>query len=72
MKKVIVTEILLYSIFLKKTRIIEKKLGCKFIKINTSNAKKVYDLDYKDGNIEPIIDEFKKKRSKRTRKKLIE
>ena len=56
----------------KRQKALEKKLGCKFIKINTSNAKKVYDLDYKDGNIEPIIDEFKKKRSKRTRKKLIE
>ena len=24
----------------------EKKLGCKFIRINTSNAKNSYDLDY--------------------------
>ena len=29
----------------KKTRGIKKKLGCKFIRINTSNAKKGYDTD---------------------------
>ena len=28
-----------------KTRGIKKKLGCKFIRINTSNAKKGYDTD---------------------------
>ena len=72
MKKVIVTEILLYSIFLKKTRIIEKKLGCKFIKINTSNAKNGYDLDYEVGNVQAFIDEFKNKKIKELEDKIKE
>ena len=40
----------------------EKKLGCKLIRINTSNVKNGYDLDYKVGNIETFIDEFKIKK----------
>ena len=32
--------------WIKKTRSTRKKLGCKFIRINTSNAKNGYDLDY--------------------------
>ena len=62
MKKDIMTEIL----FLKKKRqeALEKKLGCKFIRINTSNAKNGYDLDYEVGNIEEFIDEFKNKKIK--------
>ena len=28
----------------------QKTFGCKFIRINTSNAKKGYDLDYEVGN----------------------
>ena len=35
----------------KKTKNIRKKLGCKFIRINTSNAKNGYDLDYEVGNV---------------------
>ena len=38
----------------------EKKLGCKFIRTNTSNAKTGYDLDHEVGNIETFIDEFKR------------
>ena len=66
MKKDILTEIL----FLKKKDIKyqKKKLGCKFIRINTRNAKNDYDLDPEVGNIEAFIDEFKNKK-KRTRKK---
>ena len=45
----------------KRQKALEKKLGCKFIRINTSNAKNGYDLDYKVGNIEGFIDEFKNK-----------
>ena len=41
----------------------------KFIKINTSNAKNDYDLDYEVGNIETFIDEFKNKKIKRVRKR---
>ena len=41
MKKVILTE--------------KKNLGCKFIIINTSNAKNGYDLDYEADNINSKI-----------------
>ena len=63
MKKEILTEIL----FLRKKRqeALEKKLGCKFIRINTSNPKNGYDLDYEVGNIEVFIDEFKNKKKKK-------
>ena len=37
-----------HSIFEEKRQeALEKKHGCKFIEINTSNAKNGYDLDYK-------------------------
>ena len=48
----------------KKTKSIKKKLGCKFIRINTSNAKNGYDLDYEVGNVQAFIDEFKNKKIK--------
>ena len=48
MKKDILTETLFLK---KKTKSIRKKLGCKFIRINTSNAKNGYDLDYEVGNV---------------------
>ena len=54
MKKDILTEIL----FLRKKTRSTKKLGCKFIRINTSNAKNLYDLDYEVGTVEAFIDEF--------------
>ena len=44
----------------KRQKTIEKKLVCKLIRINTSNAKNDYDLDYEVGNIHAFIDEFKK------------
>ena len=34
-----------------KERSLEKKLGCKFIRINTSNARKGYDTDYEVSKI---------------------
>ena len=43
----------------KRQKALEKKLGCKFIRINTSNAKNGYDLDYEVGNVQVFIDEFK-------------
>ena len=43
MKKDILTETLLLR--KKRQEALEKKLGCKFIRINTSNAKNSYDLD---------------------------
>ena len=48
----------------KKTKSIRKKLGCKFIRINTSNAKNGYDLDYKIGNVQAFIGEFKNNKIK--------
>ena len=48
----------------KKTKGIRKKLGCKFIRINTSNAKNGYDLDYKIGNVQAFIGEFKNNKIK--------
>ena len=54
-------------IFEKIQKALEKKLGCKFIRINTSNARNGYDLDYEVGNIEAFIDEFKNKRQKTRR-----
>ena len=56
----------------KRRKALEKELGCKFIRINTSNAKNGYDLDYEVGNIEAFIDEFKNKKIKELEKKLIE
>ena len=43
----------------KRLEALEKKLGCKFIRTNTSNANNGYDLDYEVGNIQAFIDEFK-------------
>ena len=60
MKKDILTEILFLRKKDKKHQ--KKKLGCKFIRINTSNAKNGYDLDYEVGNIEAFFDEFKNKK----------
>ena len=56
----------------KRQKALERKLGCKFIRINTSNAKNGYDFDYEVGNIEAFIDEFKNKKIKELEKKLIE
>ena len=53
------------NLFLKKkTRGIRKKLGCKFIRINTSNAKKGYDTDYEVSKIQIFISEFRTKKIK--------
>ena len=47
------------SIFKKKGKKYQKKkLGCEFIRINTSNAENGYDLDYEVNGIEAFIDEF--------------
>ena len=54
----------------KRQKALEKKLGCKFIRINTSNAKNGYDVDYKAGNIETFIDKFKNKKIKELEKEI--
>ena len=56
----------------KRQKAIEKKLCCKFIRINTNNAKNGYDLDYEVGNIEAFIDEFKNKKIKELEDKIKE
>ena len=55
----------------KRQKALGKKLGCKFIRINTSNAKNGYDLDYEVGNVQAFIDEFKNKKIKKLEKPLI-
>ena len=55
----------------KRQKALEKKLGCKFIRINTSYAKNGYDLDYEVGNVQAFIDEFKNKKIKKLEKQLI-
>ena len=55
----------------KKQKALEKKLGCKFIKINPSNAKNGYDSDYEVGNVQAFFDEFKDKKIKKLEKQLI-
>ena len=54
------------NLFLKKKRqeALEKKLGCKFIRINTSNAKKGYDTDYEVSKMQIFASEFKDKEIK--------
>ena len=48
----------------KRQEALEKKLGYKFIRINTSKAKNGHDLDYGVGNIEAFTNEFKNKKIK--------
>ena len=64
MKKDILTDTL------KKTDTLQKN-DCKFIRINTTNAKNGYDLDYEVGNVKTFIDEFKIKKIKKLEKQLI-
>ena len=53
----------------KRQKALEKKLGCKFIRINTSNAENGYDLDYEVSDREAFIDEFNKKKIKKQEEK---
>ena len=55
----------------KRQKAQEKKIGCKFIRLNTSNAKNGYDLDCEVGNVQAFINEFnnKKLRNQKKRKK---
>ena len=50
----------------KRQKALEKKLACKFIRINTS---KHYDEDYEIGRIQTFISKFKKRLLKKNRKK---
>ena len=53
-----------YTFEEKRQEALEKKLGCRFIRINTSNATSGYDLDYEVGNIEAFIESSKIKKQK--------
>ena len=70
MNKTTKTEIL----FLKKKRqeALEKKLGCIFIRINTSDAKRGYDTDYEVSKIQILISKFKEKKLKEKESKIKE
>ena len=43
----------------KRQEVLEKKLGCKFIRINTSDAERGYDTDYEVSKIQTFISKFK-------------
>ena len=49
----------------KRAKALEKKLVCKFIRINTNNAKNGYDLDHEVGNVQTFIDEFKNEKKRK-------
>ena len=53
----------------KIKKALEKKLSCKFIRINTSNAKKGYDTDYEVSKIQAFISKFKEKKWKKKKAK---
>ena len=53
----------------EKKKVLEKKLGCWFIRINTS---KHYDEDYEIGRIQTFISKFKDRQLKKLNKKLKE
>ena len=46
----------------KKTKGIRKKLGCIFIRINTSDTKRGYDTDHEVSKIQIFISKFKDKK----------
>ena len=55
------------NLFLKKERqkALEKKLGWKLIRINTTNSKKGYDTDYEVSKVQIFIRKFKEKKLKK-------
>ena len=63
MKKIILTDILLLQIKDKKH---EKKLDCKFFRINTS--KKGYDANYEICRMQTFISKFKNRQLKKLEK----
>ena len=59
-------------IWKKRREALEKKLGCKFIRVNTSNAKRGYDTDYEVNKIQVFISKFKYKKIKEKENKIKE
>ena len=60
------------NLFLKRKDkwYLKKKLGCKFIRINTSDAERGYDTDYEVSKIQIFISKFKDKQLKKIRKRI--
>ena len=54
----------------KRQEALKKKLGCKFIRINTS--KESYDADYEASRIQKFISKFKDRQLKKLNEKLKE
>ena len=52
----------------KRQEALEKKLGCKFIIINTSDAERAYDTDYEATKIQILLSKFKNKKIKQLEK----
>ena len=63
MKKIILTE----TLFLRRQKALEKKLGCKSIRINTS--KEGYDANCEASRIQTFISKFKERQLKKLNKK---
>ena len=54
----------------KRGEALENKLGCKFIRINTS--KEGYDADYEASRIQTFISKFRDRQLKKSNKKIKE
>ena len=52
----------------KRQQALEKKLACKFIRINTSNARRDYDTDYEVSKIQIFISKFEDEKLKELEK----
>ena len=68
MKKVTLHRDLIFEV--KRQEALEKKLGCKFIRINTS--KEDYDADYEASSTQTFISKFKDSQLKKLNKKVEE
>ena len=53
----------------KRQETLEKKLDCKFIRINTSSAERGYDTDYEVSKVQIFISKFKHKKIKKKKTK---
>ena len=53
----------------KRQEALEKKIGRKFIRINTSDAERRYDIDYEVSKIQIFISKFKGKKIKKKKAK---
>ena len=56
----------------KRQEALEEKTSCKFIRINTSNAKNGYETDYEVSKIQIFISEFKDEKIKENENKIQE